>query len=174
MSCTIFSSVKVRGEIFEIELKTTDPEAAYVAVGFSTDSRMGDDLVTECVKDRGQVAVFTSYTSGPPNYGTSRAGVPQNDARLLDGQLQNGQIYCKVQRTPRTTANGRTFDLANEKYHLLVAAGKSLKGLCVFFSIVNVSGLSKSTMDVLPRTRKSSSQIKRPITSISKINTNPF
>lgn len=128
MSCTIFSSVKVRGAVFELEMKTTDPEAAYVALGFSTDARMGDDLVTECVKDRGQVAVFTSYTSGPPSYGTSRVGIPQNDARLLEGQLTNGELYCKVQRSPQTTANGRVFDLANEKYHLLVAAGKSLKG----------------------------------------------
>jgi len=39
----------------------------------------------------------------------------------------DGVIYCRVQRDAVTNVQGRTFDLRNGKYHLLVASGSSLK-----------------------------------------------
>lgn len=55
----------------------------------------------------------------------------------MDSSYDNGVIYCKIRREARSNVNGVHFDLINNKYHLLVASGKSLNGtfFCtVFFS----------------------------------------
>lgn len=52
---------------------------------------------------------------------------PQNIIRLLDASYVDGTIYCKIMREPRSTVMGNSFDLINNKYHLLVASGSSLK-----------------------------------------------
>lgn len=52
---------------------------------------------------------------------------PQNSARLLNASYVDGVIYCKVQREPLTVVQGRSFDLKNGVYHMLVASGSSLK-----------------------------------------------
>ncbi|XP_030386072.1 putative ferric-chelate reductase 1 homolog isoform X2 [Scaptodrosophila lebanonensis] len=126
-SCTSLSAVTVRGDIYEFELQSgKGTNAAYVAVGLSEDAKMGDDFTIECVPENGRVSMYSSYTSGSP-YGVSRAGVPQNTARLVEASVVDGVIYCKVQRDPVTVVQGRTFDLRNNMYHLLVASGTGLK-----------------------------------------------
>ena len=45
---------------------------AYVASGLSTDGRMGDDSVVECVKDVNDVKIYMSYTG---LFDVSRDGV---------------------------------------------------------------------------------------------------
>lgn len=52
---------------------------------------------------------------------------PQNIIRLLAASYEDGVIYCKIMREPRSNVYGNTFDLINNKYHLLVASGSSLK-----------------------------------------------
>ncbi|XP_037946002.1 putative ferric-chelate reductase 1 homolog isoform X1 [Teleopsis dalmanni] len=126
-SCKAVASTIVRGDIYEFELKSFENNAAYVALGLSDDNKMGDDLVIECVPQNGQISAYSSYTAGGPNYAATRAGVPQNTHRLLDYSLIDGVIYCKVQREPVTIVKDKMFDLINSKYHLLVAAGRSLK-----------------------------------------------
>ncbi|XP_014093279.2 putative ferric-chelate reductase 1 homolog isoform X1 [Bactrocera oleae] len=126
-SCKAISAIMVRGDVYEFEMKTGSGGAAYVALGLSEDAKMGDDLVTECVPQNGQVNVYSSYTSGAPNYASSRANVPQNNARLLESSVVDGIIYCKVQRDVVTRVQGKSFDLLNNNYHLLVASGSGLK-----------------------------------------------
>lgn len=55
---------------------------------------------------------------------------PQHIVQLLDGSYVDGVIYCRFQRSARSTVLGNNFDLINNKYHLLLATGSSLKGLC--------------------------------------------
>lgn len=52
---------------------------------------------------------------------------PQNYIRLLEGRLDNGQIYCQVERDPVTTINGIKFDLPKESYFLLLASGSGIR-----------------------------------------------
>ncbi|XP_043645679.1 putative ferric-chelate reductase 1 homolog isoform X2 [Drosophila teissieri] len=87
---------------------------------------MGDDLTTECVPENGRVNLYSSLTSASP-YSAVRSSVNQNSARLLDASIVDGVIYCRVQRDAVTNVQGRTFDLRNGKYHLLVASGTALK-----------------------------------------------
>lgn len=42
--------------------------------------------------------------------------------------MVNGVIYCKVERDPLTQVGNKVFDLINNKYYLLLAAGTGLKG----------------------------------------------
>ena len=51
----------------------------------------------------------------------------QQGIQLLSSSNEDGSLYCRVQRDARTTVNGKTFDLVNDKFHLLVAAGMKLK-----------------------------------------------
>ncbi|XP_075165907.1 putative ferric-chelate reductase 1 homolog isoform X2 [Haematobia irritans] len=127
-SCDFVSAIKVRGNIYEFELKSKAKDAAYIALGLSEDNKMGNDLTIECVPQNGKVSMFSSLTSAPPkNYGANRADVSQNSARLIESSVINGVIYCKVERDPMVQVPDRTFDLINNKYYLLLAAGTGLK-----------------------------------------------
>ncbi|XP_016985376.1 putative ferric-chelate reductase 1 homolog isoform X2 [Drosophila rhopaloa] len=126
-SCTSITVVTVRGDVYEFEIQSgKGTNAAYVAVGLSDDAKMGEDLTTECVPENGRVNLYSSLTSASP-YAAVRSDVNQNSARLLDASIVDGVIYCRVQRDVVTNVKGRTFDLRNGKYHLLVASGSSLK-----------------------------------------------
>ncbi|XP_020814503.1 putative ferric-chelate reductase 1 homolog isoform X1 [Drosophila serrata] len=126
-TCTSIAVVTVRGDVYEFEIQSgRGTNAAYVAVGLSEDAKMGEDLTTECVPENGRVNLYSSYTSATP-YAAMRSVVGQNSARLLDASLVDGVIYCRVQRDAVTSVQGKTFDLRNGKYHLLVASGSSLK-----------------------------------------------
>lgn len=47
--------------------------------------------------------------------------------RLVGSNYSNGVIYCKVERNAITVVSNQTFDLHNHNFHLLLAAGQSLK-----------------------------------------------
>lgn len=122
---------------------------AYVAVALSTDSRMGDDAVMECVPENGAIRAYASWTTPAPNLGVTRQGVvseksfivtvnsllivrtfylqSQNSIRLLEATYSDGVIYCRIRRDAYSNVMGRNFDLINNKYNLLVATGSSLK-----------------------------------------------
>lgn len=48
--------------------------------------------------------------------------------QLLNSSIVDGAIYCKVRRDVVTNVNGQTFDLINDQYNLLIAAGSSVTG----------------------------------------------
>lgn len=54
-----------------------------MALGLSEDDKMGDDLVIECVNQNGRVNMYSSYTSGAPNYGVTRIGVVSKQLQLI-------------------------------------------------------------------------------------------
>ncbi|XP_067633151.1 putative ferric-chelate reductase 1 homolog isoform X4 [Eurosta solidaginis] len=74
-SCKLLSAIIVRGDVYEFEMKSGSIGAAYIALGLSNDNKMGDDLVTECIPQNGKVNLYTSYTSGGPNYAAKRTNV---------------------------------------------------------------------------------------------------
>jgi DOMON domain. len=51
---------------------------------------------------------------------------------LKNSSFVDGTIYCKFTRKAETNVEDRKFDLAKEKYHLLIAAGTSLRGKILF------------------------------------------
>lgn len=65
---------------------------------------------------------------------------PQNNIRLVEGRLDNGQIYCQVERDPVTTVNNVRFDLPKQSYFLLLASGSGIRPSTVdYHDIVRLS-----------------------------------
>lgn len=138
---------------------------AYVAVALSTDSRMGDDAVMECVPENGAIRAYASWTTPAPNLGVTRQGVvsaksfifavkplliveifylqSQNSIRLLEATYSDGVIYCRIRRDAFSNVMGRNFDLINNKYNLLVATGSSLKRNLIQHAIAYASPRDK-------------------------------
>lgn len=64
----------------------------------------------------------------------------QASIRLLEGSLENGMIYCQVEREPVTTVNGVKFDLPKQSYFLLLASGSAIRPATVdYHDIVRLS-----------------------------------
>lgn len=49
----------------------------------------------------------------------------QTIIRLVESRIEDGSVYCQVEREAFTTVKSLSFDLVNEKYHLLLASGDS-------------------------------------------------
>lgn len=47
---------------------------------------------------------------------------------MMNSSFIDGTIYCKFSRDVNTVIENEIFDLSNDKYFLLLAAGNSLKG----------------------------------------------
>uniref|UniRef100_A0A1L8E3J5 Putative reeler domain protein n=1 Tax=Nyssomyia neivai TaxID=330878 RepID=A0A1L8E3J5_9DIPT len=128
--CQAITTVTARGERFYFEVKSGHNNPAYVAVGLSKDDKMMDDSVIECVPEGGRVNVYASWTEARPYNAVRQAG---GHLRLLNSSFNDGVIYCNVERDARTTMMGKTFDLLNNEYYLLLAAGSSLREAGVGF-----------------------------------------
>nr|CAH0100345.1 unnamed protein product [Daphnia galeata] len=92
----------------------------YVAVAFSTDRKMGEDSVVECVNNRNTVMAYQSYNT--PEKINSRIQSQSPGFNLTLTAFIDGFIYCKVQHPIRYTLNNIAFDL-NQPYYLLMASG---------------------------------------------------
>ncbi|XP_066996318.1 putative ferric-chelate reductase 1 homolog [Anabrus simplex] len=125
--CPAFVSILVKGSYYEFEMKGTDVQ--YVAVGLSDDKFMGDDSVIECANDGSGSKGVNAYMSWNPGKFNQRLSdnITNNAIELLTGTAADGTLHCKVSRSEVTEIMGRTYDLANNKYFLLLAAG-NLKG----------------------------------------------
>ncbi|CRL00019.1 CLUMA_CG013306, isoform A [Clunio marinus] len=139
-SCQTFSAVIVKGDRYIIEMRSTK-SAAYVALGLSDDEKMGKDSVVECVNESGSVKAYTSWTIvSNGKFDAPRTGIPQNSIRLIEGRLENGMIYCQVERQPVTIINGIKFDLTKQNYFLLLASGSGIRPASVdYHDIVRLS-----------------------------------
>lgn len=123
-NCKAVTAVTVTGEIYDFELKASG-NVAWVGVGLSNDTKMGDDSVIECVKGGNGVQAFMSYTGIQP-YRAVRLTNPQLGIGLLNSSIIDDTIYCNVRRNARTNVNGEFFNLIENSYHLLVASGSEV------------------------------------------------
>lgn len=148
-NCKIAVATIVKGESYEFELKAPQ-DAAWVAFGLSDDNKMGDDSVVECVKDQnGKFSAFMSRNL-PNDKNVERLSRPKDGINLLEGNMVDGQMYCRIARNTKTNVSGRIYDLVNEQYYLLVASGRSVKANKVGFHDIAYlpSGEKKFLADV--------------------------
>ncbi|CAH0550076.1 unnamed protein product [Brassicogethes aeneus] len=147
-NCKAVVAVTVLGDKYDFELKATSG-AAWVGVGLSDDVKMGDDSVIECVKSGNGLKAFMSWTTVKP-YAANRLSDPELGIQLLNSSISDDTIYCKVRREAVTNIRGRNFDLVNDKYNLLVAAGNTVTDTSVKFHGIAVlaSGEKQFLSDV--------------------------
>ncbi|XP_075215602.1 putative ferric-chelate reductase 1 homolog [Lycorma delicatula] len=150
-SCTGIVTVLVEGGRYQFELK--GKTSGYIAVGLSNDTMMGGDSVMECVYDpnspSSNIKLFMSWNR-PGEKSNTRNKVKQTGVNLLSSSYEDGNIYCKFTRDVKTTVEGKIFDLANDKYYLLLAAGSAVKSEHVRYHDIfaTSSGQLKALSDV--------------------------
>lgn len=64
----------------------------------------------------------------------------QTIIRMIESRLENGVVYCQVERDAVTTVNGLTFDMINDKHHLLLVSGTQLLTDAVGFHDIDEDG----------------------------------
>jgi len=123
-NCDFLVTYRKDGEnvIFQLMGKTN----GYVALGFSTDNKMGEDSVTQCVVEKGLNGVQAAQSYNP-----SRSNKPLDNP---DEGLQvnatasffvDGRVMCEFTRVGQQNVEGKQFNLINDKYYLLIAVGSA-------------------------------------------------
>ncbi|KAK6188145.1 hypothetical protein SNE40_004392 [Patella caerulea] len=123
--CTFSVEWKHNGDKIEFVMMaiTNGERQRWISVGFSKDTKMGDDVVFECVTEGDKVQVHMSHNEG-------KANRRQNDASSgissISGSYANGLIKCSFIKD-ETVQPEKGFTLS-EEYHLMFAEGEALDG----------------------------------------------
>ncbi|WAR24449.1 FRRS1-like protein [Mya arenaria] len=91
---------------------------SYIALGFSSDRKMGSDSVIECVANNG----------GESDYGISN----------FQGGISNGVLRCRffrIKSANGTALENTMYDL-NQDWHLMFATGPAMQGCVMIFAWV--------------------------------------
>uniref|UniRef100_A0AC34GU31 DOMON domain-containing protein n=1 Tax=Panagrolaimus sp. ES5 TaxID=591445 RepID=A0AC34GU31_9BILA len=137
--CTIGIIFYVSGQnLLTIQVVATiqlpPPPLQYIAIGFSRDSSMGDDMVSECVLSPTgdefalEPEVFVSYNIGKSNdriflNATEQAALIRN----VQGEAVNGRVSCQWSQEiipQQPSKGGRLWNL-NHKYYIMGATGSA-------------------------------------------------
>lgn len=90
----------------------------YMAMALSTDQNMGEDSVTECIRDGTNLILRYSWNEGRTN--TRTRDVP---IEHVMNTFSGGLSTCRWSEPLVFDRNGQTYDLQNIQYHLLFATG---------------------------------------------------
>ncbi|NXA33927.1 FRS1L protein, partial [Eudromia elegans] len=120
-TCDYFLSYRRIGADVEFELSAdTD---GWVAVGFSSDKKMGGDDVMACVHDdNGRVRIQHFY-----NVGQWAKEIQRNPARDEEGVFENNRVTCRFKRPVYVPREETIVDLHLSWYYLF-AWGPAIQG----------------------------------------------
>ncbi|XP_073486887.1 DOMON domain-containing protein FRRS1L isoform X1 [Aquarana catesbeiana] len=120
-TCDYFLSYRRIGADVEFELSAdTD---GWVAVGFSSDKKMGGDDVMACVHDdNGRVRIQHFY-----NVGQWAKEIQRNPARDEEGVFENNRVTCRFKRPVYVPRDETIVDLHLSWYYLF-AWGPAIQG----------------------------------------------
>lgn len=122
--CDILFSAQAdnAGKSIRMELlaKLDNSASKWFAVAFSDDTSMGDDAVFEClVLESQSVDLRQSFNTGKSNKVVSDSTGTSN----VRTSLKNGNVYCAWKQNSLLNVRGKTLDLINKQYHLMLAKG---------------------------------------------------
>ncbi|XP_052474421.1 DOMON domain-containing protein FRRS1L-like [Carassius gibelio] len=120
-TCEYFLSFRRIGTDVEFEMSAdTD---GWVAVGFSSDKKMGGDDVMGCVHDdNGRVRIHHFY-----NVGQWAKEIKRNPARDEEGIFENNRVTCRFKRPLHVSREETLVDLHLSWYYLF-AWGPAIQG----------------------------------------------
>uniref|UniRef100_A0A8C7DVR6 Ferric chelate reductase 1 like n=1 Tax=Naja naja TaxID=35670 RepID=A0A8C7DVR6_NAJNA len=120
-SCDYFLSYRRIGADIEFELSAEAD--GWVAVGFSSDKKMGGDDVMACVHDdNGRVRIHHFY-----NVGQWAKEIQRNPARDEEGIFENNRVTCRFKRPVKVPRDETIVDLHLSWYYLF-AWGPAIQG----------------------------------------------
>ena len=94
----------------------------YYSMAFSTDAKMGDDLVTDCyVTSEGKVKLGSSVNDGKINELNNEF---KDSLNSIQSSYTNGVVMCKWRSHRKRTALGKEWDMLDNKYHIFLAIGE--------------------------------------------------
>ncbi|ETE69828.1 putative protein C9orf4, partial [Ophiophagus hannah] len=129
-SCDYFLSYRRIGADIEFELSAEAD--GWVAVGFSSDKKMGGDDVMACVHDdNGRVRIHHFY-----NVGQWAKEIQRNPARDEEGIFENNRVTCRFKRPVKVPRDETIVDLHLSWYYLF-AWGPAIQDF--FFSFLFVT-----------------------------------
>ncbi|CRL04023.1 CLUMA_CG017141, isoform A [Clunio marinus] len=144
-NCSSFGAVIVRDGTYTFEMQSSSG-AGYIAMALSFDKFMGDDSAIECAIESGVIKAYASLTRAiPQDYGARRSIVNQSAINLITSRLEDGKIYCRVQRDIRLEIDGTVFSMA-EQHFLLMSSGSTASPLSIGFHDINYASSTKSLL----------------------------
>ncbi|XP_052778173.1 putative ferric-chelate reductase 1 [Mya arenaria] len=122
---------------------------SYIALGFSSDRKMGSDSVIECVANNGgEVRVFNSYNNG---YSNQRLTPSDYGISNFQGGISNGVLRCRffrIKSANGTALENTMYDL-NQDWHLMFATGPAMQGFLMMpHSTSDLPPVSSSRVDL--------------------------
>ncbi|KAK6739198.1 hypothetical protein RB195_020952 [Necator americanus] len=117
--CTIEFSYQVNGPFLDMELAgTTNAPNTYIAVGFSKDDRMGNDMVVYCSNTNGFISGgLARNDEGRTNTIINGAGIQE----VVQATSNGGSMYCAINQ--RLDPNQSDLFNLNGTYYVLLASG---------------------------------------------------
>jgi len=131
-SCTylvtynVAASTGESGHLVNLQLKLLGDPYNFIAVGFSNDQIMGGDAVVAClVFPNGTAGAIQSFNSpGNASYYLQFSESDQNTILKQSGTWVNGDfLACNVTIESKISSGDAVYDLYNNKYYLILAAG---------------------------------------------------
>lgn len=105
---------------YQFEITGTAGSSGYVAGGLSLDNTMGTDSVMACTALDGEVDVLMTFNEGKTNeiLSNSKYGITDIKTTQVDGK-----VYCSFIRQTVTEIKSIKFDLAEDRFNLMLARG---------------------------------------------------
>jgi len=115
-NCRLFASWKKVSSGYEWELSSANRAGSYVAVGFSSDNKMGDDLVMACAGNS-KAELYWNAGKRKPDFLDTKEGILDYSLKREDNTL-----YCKIKTAEAISAGSHSVDLSQD-HNLLLAGG---------------------------------------------------
>ena len=123
-TCEVLFKASTDKKSGKVEMEITaspDGKNRWFAVGFSEDTRMGDDSVFDCILlPDGTVQLKQSQ-----NIRKTNRDVEENDPGISDIKTyaSEGRVTCQWKSDGALDMRGRKFDIVKQSYYLLLAKG---------------------------------------------------
>jgi len=145
--------------IFEMKGKSS----GYIAMALSKDTKMGDDLTTNCViTSNGGVDIMTGYNLGhtgnkliPRGSNKQPKDGIKRDWNGMKVSRKDGWISCRWKRSGEVEIDNSKWNLGNDLYHVMLARGQADDGVIRRHDEKTVSAQLKGLGDVAPLESKS-------------------
>ncbi|KAK0394773.1 hypothetical protein QR680_000926 [Steinernema hermaphroditum] len=126
-----FTYSRVNSTVLEMELMARTPYATdgFVAVGFSRDTFMGDDTVTQCASfNGGPYQGSLSYNPGKSNVRLEAPQYIQDEIlQTVEARYENGKVYCRLRQQLRPSGNlpPNQVQSLDSSFYILMATGRT-------------------------------------------------
>uniref|UniRef100_K1RDF5 Putative ferric-chelate reductase 1-like protein n=1 Tax=Magallana gigas TaxID=29159 RepID=K1RDF5_MAGGI len=147
--CDFIVSWNDTGEHVQFEMKrkfpALDPSDHWIAIGFSEDKRMGEDSVTECVRQDGFITVHQSFNHvSKSNTRLKQSGLSLSD---ISGSYVDGIFVCRFTRKKHLPDEKQIFDLNND-FYMFFASGEAIDGVKMRHSVRDLPVVSAEAVDL--------------------------